>query len=150
MGGAPVLGGQLLKERRDNQPINGVGGGAGIGEVMPTGGTRGEGCLPIVSGGEWSDKKKKIERAMGPRNLMTLLNGKTQQPTKSRPYRWSIFGLCDVQGKDNWGGRRHTFLAFGLWDTKINKMKFVMALEGHQSMIPHNNQPNERVMMREN
>ena len=55
-----------------------VGGEAlEIGEAMRTGGTRGGGRLPIVSGGEWSDEKKKIERVMvmGPRILMALLNG---------------------------------------------------------------------------
>ncbi len=35
-----------------------------------TGGTRGGGPLPIVSGGELRDKKIKIERAMGPPILM--------------------------------------------------------------------------------
>ena len=57
MGGAPLLGGRHLKGRRDNQPIDGVGGGGGTGEAMRTGGTRGGGRLPIESGGEWSDEK---------------------------------------------------------------------------------------------
>jgi hypothetical protein len=82
MGGAPVLGGRHLKGRHDNQPIDGFCGGRGTGEAMRTGGTRGGGRLPIVSGGEWSDEKKKQkERAMGPQISMALLNGKTQQPT---------------------------------------------------------------------
>jgi hypothetical protein len=58
MGGAPVLGGRHLKGRRDNQPIDDVGGGGGTGEAMRTGGTSGGGRSSIVSGGEWSDKKK--------------------------------------------------------------------------------------------
>ncbi len=62
MGGAPVLGGRHLKGRRDNQPIDGVGGGGGTGEVMRMGGTRGGGRLPIVSGGEWSDEKERKKR----------------------------------------------------------------------------------------
>ena len=63
-------------------------------------------------------KKIKIEKGMGPPILMALLNGETQQPTESRPYRWSIFGQGGVQGKDDLGGRHHTFLAFGLWGKK--------------------------------
>ena len=55
---------------------------------------------------------------MGPPILMALLNGETQQPTESRPYRWSICGQGGVQGKDDLGGRHHTFLAFGLWGKK--------------------------------
>ena len=50
---------------------------------------------------------------MGPPILMALLNGETQQPTKSWPYRWSIFGRGGAQGEDDWGGRGHTFSAFG-------------------------------------
>jgi hypothetical protein len=58
-------------------------------------------------------KNNKKERAMGPPILMALLNGETQQPTKSWPYRWSIFGRGGAQGEDDWGGRGHTFSAFG-------------------------------------
>jgi hypothetical protein len=59
-----------LFDATTNRTIVSVGGG-GIGEAMRTGGTRGGGRLPIVSGGEWSDEKKKIERSMGPRIAMT-------------------------------------------------------------------------------
>ena len=58
MGGAPVLGGRHLEKRRDNQPIDGVGGVGSTGEAMRTGGTRGGGRLPIVSGGEFEGRKK--------------------------------------------------------------------------------------------
>jgi hypothetical protein len=58
MGGAPVLGGRHLERRRDNQPIDGVGGLGSTGEAMRTGGTRGGERLPIISGGKWSDEKK--------------------------------------------------------------------------------------------
>ena len=43
---------------RNNQPNDGIGGWRGGGEEIRTGGTRGGGCLVIVLGGEWSDKKK--------------------------------------------------------------------------------------------
>ena len=56
--------------RRNNQPNDGVGSGMGVGEAMQMGGMRGGGLLLIASGGEWSDEKIKIERAMGPRILM--------------------------------------------------------------------------------
>ncbi len=59
MGGAPVLGGRHLKIKRDNQPKDGVGGVGGTGEAMRTGGTRGGGRLPVVSGGELRDEKKR-------------------------------------------------------------------------------------------
>jgi hypothetical protein len=65
---APVLGGRHLKGTRNNQPNDGFGGGGGVGEAIRTGGTRGGGRLPIVSGGKGSDKK--IERAVGPPILM--------------------------------------------------------------------------------
>jgi hypothetical protein len=81
---------------------------------------------------------------MGPPISMAMLNGETQQPTESRPYRWSIFWRGGAQGDNDLGGRRHTFSAFGLRGKKINKTKFVMALEGRQSAIPHDNQPNKR------
>ena len=43
MGGAPLLGrSHMLKGTRNNQPIDGVGGGGGTGEAMHMGGTRGE------------------------------------------------------------------------------------------------------------
>ena len=51
MGGAPILGGCLVVEICNNQPNDGVGGGGGVGEAMLTGGTRGGGRVPIVSGG---------------------------------------------------------------------------------------------------
>ncbi len=57
MGGAPVLGGRHSKGKRANQPNDGVGVGGGFGEAMQTGGTRGGGRLPIVSGGELRDEK---------------------------------------------------------------------------------------------
>ena len=79
---------------------------------------------------------------MGPPISMAMLNGETQQPTESQPYRWSIFGRGGAQGEDDLGGRRRTFSALGLWGKKINKTKFVMALEGRQSTIPHDNQLN--------
>jgi hypothetical protein len=75
MGGAPVLDGHHLKMKRDNQPKDGVGGVGGTGEAMRTGGTCGGGRLPVVSGVELMDKKKKIERVMGPRISMALFNG---------------------------------------------------------------------------
>jgi hypothetical protein len=77
-------------------------------------------------------KKMKIERAMGPRILI-----------KSQPHLWSIFGRGGAQGEGDLEGRRHSFSAFGLWGKKTNKTKFVMALEGRQSTIPHDNQPNK-------
>ena len=61
MGGAPVLGGHHLKGTRNNQPNDGFGRGGGLGEAIRTGGTRGGGRLPIVSGGKWSDEKKNRE-----------------------------------------------------------------------------------------
>ena len=103
----------------------------------------GEDVCPSFWVANGATKKKKIERAMGPRISMALLNGKTQQPTESRPHRWSIFGRGGAHGEDDLGGRRHSFSAFGLWGKKINKMRFVMALEGRQSTIPHDNQPNK-------
>ena len=65
MGGAPVLGGRHLKIKRDNQPKDGFGGGGGFGEAIRTGGTRGGGRLPIVSGGEWSDENKENREGDG-------------------------------------------------------------------------------------
>jgi hypothetical protein len=65
MGGAPVLGGRHLKIKRDNQPKDGVGGGGGFGEAIRTGGTRGGGRLPIVSGGELRDEKNKNREGDG-------------------------------------------------------------------------------------
>ena len=65
MGGAPVLGGRHLKLKRDNQPKDGVGGGGGFGEVIRTGGARGGGRLPIVSGGELRDEKNKNREGDG-------------------------------------------------------------------------------------
>ena len=65
MGGAPVLGGRHLKIKRDNQPKDGVGGVGGTGEAMRTGGTRGGGRLPIVSGGELRDEKNKNREGDG-------------------------------------------------------------------------------------
>jgi hypothetical protein len=70
MGGAPILGGRHLKGRRDNQPIDGVGGGGGTGEAMRTGGTRGGGLLPTNQVANGATKKIKKERAAGPRILM--------------------------------------------------------------------------------
>jgi len=65
MGGAPVLGGRHLKMKRDNQPKDGVGGGGGFGEAIRTGGARGGGRLPIVSGGELRDEKNKNREGDG-------------------------------------------------------------------------------------
>ncbi len=119
-----------MKGRHDNQPINGVGGGRGTGEAMHTGRSVGEDICPSFQVANGATKKKQIERAMGPWISMALLNGETQQPTESRPYLWSIFGRGGAQGEDDLGGRCHTFSAFGLRGKKINKTKFVMALEG--------------------
>ncbi len=88
MGGAPVLGGRHLKLKRDNQPKDGVGGGGGFGEAIRTGGKRGGGRLPIVLGGELRDEKNTNREGNGGSDF----DGRTQQPTESRPYRWSIFG----------------------------------------------------------
>jgi hypothetical protein len=63
---APVFGDRHLKGRRDNQPIDDVGGGGSTGEAMRMGRTRGGGRLPIVSGGERSNEKNKKGSAMGP------------------------------------------------------------------------------------
>ena len=60
-----MLGGRHLKGRHDNQRIDGVGDGGGTGEAMRTGGTRGGGRLPIVSGGEWSDENKENREGDG-------------------------------------------------------------------------------------
>jgi hypothetical protein len=146
MGGAPVLGGHHLKMKRDNQPKDGVGGGGGLWRGNSNG--RNAWGRTFAHRFGWrieGRKKKKIERAMGPPISMAMLNGETQQPTESRQYRsWSIFGRGGAQGEDDLGGRRQTFSAFELRGKKINKTKFVMALEGRQSMIPHNNQPDKR------
>jgi hypothetical protein len=104
----------------------------------------GENVCPSFRVANGATKNKKIERVMGPRISMALLNGETQQPTKSWPHRWSIFGRGGAQGEDDLGGRHQSFSAFGLWGKKINKTKFVMALEGRQSMISHDNQQNKR------
>ena len=58
-----------LKRRRDNQPIDGVGGVGGTREAMRTGGTRGGGRLPIVLGGKWSDEKKENREGDGASNF---------------------------------------------------------------------------------
>ena len=65
MGGAPVLGGHHLKGTRNNQPNDGFGRGGGLGEAIRTGGTRGGGRLPIVSGGELRDEKNKNREGDG-------------------------------------------------------------------------------------
>jgi hypothetical protein len=69
-GGAPVL--KVAAIRKGNVTTNRtmVSEGGGFGEEMRTGGTRGGGRLPIVSGGKLRDKKIKIERAMGPQISM--------------------------------------------------------------------------------
>jgi hypothetical protein len=58
--------------QRNNQPNDGDGGGMDVGEAIKTGGTRGGVRLLIALGGEWSDKKIKIERAMGPQISMAF------------------------------------------------------------------------------
>ena len=65
MGGAPVLGGRHLKMKRDNQPIDGVGGGGSFREAIRTGGTRGGGRLPIVLGGKLRDEKNENREGDG-------------------------------------------------------------------------------------
>ena len=105
----------------------------------------GEDVCPSFWVANGATKKKKIERAMGPRISMALLNGKTQQPQPKVGRIVGVYlGEVGAHGEDDLGGRRHSFSAFGLWGKKINKMKFVMALEGRQSTIPHDNQPNKR------
>ncbi len=56
-------------------------------------------------------KKRKWRGQWGLGLRWLLLHGETQQPTESRPYRWSIFVRGGAQGEDDWGERRHTFLA---------------------------------------
>ena len=143
MGGAPVLGGPHLTGKRANQPSDGVGWGGALERRFERAERMGEDVCPSFWVANGATKKKKIERAMGPRISMALLNCETQQPTESRPHRWSIFGRGGAHGEDDLGGRRHSFSAFRLWGKKINKMRFVMALEGRQSTIPHDNQPNK-------
>ena len=112
---------------------------------MRTGGTRGGGRLPIVLGGKWSDEKKENREGDGASDFDG--SAEWQDATtnrKSAASLKSIFGRGGAQGEDDLGGRRHSFSAFGLWGKKINKMRFVMALEGRQSTIPHDNQPNKR------
>jgi hypothetical protein len=58
--------------RHNNQPNDGDGGGMDVGEAIKTGRTRGGGRLLIALGGEWSNKKIKTERAMGPRISMAF------------------------------------------------------------------------------
>ena len=132
MGGAPVLGGRHLKRKHDNQPIDGVGGGGGTGEAMRMGGTRGGGRLPIVLGGEWSDEKKENREGNGASDFdgsVEWLDATTNQKLAiSLEYIWA---------RRRAGQRRHGFSAFGLRGKKINKSKFVMALEGRQLTIPH-------------
>ena len=64
---------------------------------------------------------------MRPPILMAMLNGETQQPTKSRPYRWGIYGRDGAQGYDDRGGRRRIFSAIRFLGKKINTTKFVVA-----------------------
>ena len=114
-GGALALNGRCSIVQRNNQPNDGVGGGGGIGEAMRTGGTRGEGRLPIVLGGEWSDEKKEKREGDGASDFDgLLLHRMRQQPTESRPNHWGLFGRGGAQCGDDWGGRGHTFLAIGL------------------------------------
>ncbi len=71
-GRAPVLDGCCSMSRCNNQPNNNVGGGMDFGEAFIMGKTRGGRWLLIAFFGEWSDKKIKIERVMGPRISMAF------------------------------------------------------------------------------
>jgi hypothetical protein len=145
-----VLGGRHLKGRCDNQSNDGVGSVGGTGEAMRTSGTRGGGCLPIVLGGEWSDEKQENRECNGALDFDGSVEWRdaTTNRVGCIVGGWSIFfrqgARRHAQGKDYWGGRRLTVLAFGLLGKKVNRTKFVVALEGHQSTVPHDNQPNKR------
>jgi hypothetical protein len=51
-----------------------------------------------------------------------------------------------AQGDGDRGGCRHIFSSIGFQGKKIKITNFVVALGGRQSAIPHDNQPNLRVI----
>ena len=110
----------------NNQPNDGVGGGGSIGEAMRTGGTCVGGRLPIVSGGEWT-KKKKIERAMGPR--IAMAPAAWRDATTNQKSTASLEYIC---GRRRAGRRRlgrtpsHLF-GHPMLGQKKNISKFVVA-----------------------
>ena len=81
---------------------------------MRTGGTRGGGRLPIVSGGELRDEKNKNREGDGASNFdgSCCIGESNNQPKVGRID--GIFGLGDAQGGGDRGRRRHTVSAFGL------------------------------------
>ncbi len=133
-----------LKSRHDNQPIDGAGGVGGTGEAMRTG--RNAWGRMFAHRFRWQMERQKKENREG--NGASDFDGyvewrdatTNQKSAASLEYIWARRRA----GEDDLGGRSHSFSAFGLWGKKINKTKFVMALEGRQSTISHDNQPNNR------
>ena len=116
-----------LKRRRDNQPIDGVGGVGGTGEAMRMGGTRGGGRLPIVSGGKWSDEKKENREGDGASEFDDSVEW--QDATTNRKSAASLEYIC---GRRRAGRRRlgrtpsHLF-GHPILGQKKNISKFVVA-----------------------
>ena len=132
MGGAPVLGGRHSKGTRNNQPNDGFDGGGGFGEAIRMGGTRGGGRLPIVLGGKWSDEKKENREGDGASDFDG--SAEWQDATTNRKSAASLEYIWE-----RWRAWRRRFgrtpsQLFGLriMGQKINKTRFVMALEGRQ------------------